>query len=83
MSAVLHPGCFGDPAAIRLSQIGNAVFARAMNLGYGQVVARALANQAKREAGTWESANEVAMRLVRPKHHSATVPHKRGPGSAA
>lgn len=82
MSAVLHPACFGDPAAIRLSKIGNAVFARAMNLGYGSVAANQFANQGKREAADWETPREVAMRLVRPKHHSATVPGPRG-GAAA
>ncbi len=82
MSAVLHPGCFGDPAAVRLSQIGNAVFARAMNLGYGQVVARALANSAKRDAHDWETPKEVAMRLVLPRQHSAMRSAPRG-GNAA
>mgnify|MGYP006961064179 FL=1 len=83
MSAVLHPG-FGDPEAIRSSQIANATFNRAQQLGYGKVVAQSLARRAKQEAAQWETPREVAMRMVPLKTHSATV-RGRGPfgGNAA
>jgi len=83
MSAVLSPG-FGDPEAIRSSQIGNATFNRALQLGYGKVVAQSLAKRAKQEAAQWETPREVALRMVPPKSHSATV-RGRGPfgGNAA
>lgn len=84
MSAVIRPA-FGDSGAIRSAEIGNATFARALRLGYGRVTAAALSRQAKAEAAQWETPSEVAMRLVRPKTHSATLPCIRpnGPDGAA
>ena len=83
MSAVLHPG-FGDPEAIRSAAIGNAAYSRALQLGYGRVVAASLARRAKSEATDWETPREVALRIVPPKHASATRrPMGPGPRPAA
>jgi hypothetical protein len=83
MSAVIAPA-FGNPTAVRTAEIGNAAYDRALKLGYGRVVAQSLARKAKAEATDWETPTEVAMRMVPPKSHSATV-RGRGPygGSAA
>ena len=83
MSAVIAPA-FGDPKAIRIAEIGNAAFSRALQLGYGRVVASTLAKRAKAEATDWETPREVALRVVPPKHASATRrPLGPGPGTAA
>ena len=84
MSAVLHPG-FGDPEAVRLAEVGNAAFARALKLGYGRVVAQQFARVAKRDALPSESAGAAALRIVPPRQASATM-RGRGPyggGTAA
>lgn len=84
MSAVLHPG-FGNPEAVRLAEVGNAAFDRALKLGYGRVVAQQFARVAKRDALPSESAGAVALRIVPPRQASATM-RGRGPyggGTAA
>ena len=84
MSAVIRPA-FSDRGAIRSAEVANATFSRALQLGYGRVAAAALSRQAKAEAADWETPSEVAMRLVRLKSHSATLPCSRplGPDGAA
>jgi len=82
MSAVLCPS-FGDPVAIRNAEVGNATFERAVKLGYGRFTAQALARQAKRVALDCETPAQVALRVVHPRHASATRPMRPGGGSAA
>lgn len=81
MTTIIRPK-FGDAESTRSAMVGNATFARALRLGYGRITASALARQAKIEAAIWETPSEVAMRLVRPKNQSATLP-LLGPGGAA
>jgi len=83
VSAVLTVG-FGNPAAIRSAEIGNAAFSRALKLGYGRVAAQQFSRVAKRDALDSESPGAVAMRVVPPRMSSATV-RGRGPfgGNAA
>lgn len=65
MSAVLSHA-FGNPAAIRLAQLGNAAYARALKLGHSAVAAHRYADLAKREAQDFETPNQVAVRVVPP-----------------
>lgn len=78
MSAVLFPS-FGDPSAIRASEVSGAAFRRALQLGYGRVIAQQFARIAKRDALDSESPAAVAMRVVPPKLTSAMRPYTPGP----
>ena len=74
MNAVAAP--FGRPESIRLAQLGNAAYARALTLGYSHVQSSRFADLAKREAADWESPAQVAARVVEPPH----TPRGPGPG---
>ena len=73
MSAVLS-AAFGNPTAIRLAQLGNAAYARALSLGHNYMAAHQYADLAKREAQDFESPHQVAARVVPP------LDGPRGPG---
>ena len=65
---------FGNPAAIRLAQIGNAAYARALTLGHSYMQAGWYAHTAKLEAQDFETPHQVAARVVPP------LDGPRGPG---
>jgi hypothetical protein len=64
---------FGNPAAVRSAEIGNASFHRALKLGYSQVTAQQFSRVAKRDALPTETPAAVALRIVPPRFHSATL----------
>lgn len=72
MNAIALP--FGNPEAIRLAQIGNAAYARALTLGHSYMAASRYADTAKREAQEFETPHQVAVRVVPP------LDGPRGPG---
>lgn len=71
-SAITLP--FGNPAAIRAAQVGNAAYALAVDMGHSSRVARALAVRAKRSDSGVGSPADVAARIVAPPQSP------RGPG---
>ena len=77
MRSVTQPHAFGNPAAIRLAQLGNAAYARALELGHSYMAASRYADTAKREGREDEAPHQVAARVVPP------LEGPRGPGAAA
>lgn len=73
MSAVITAR-FGSPESIRLAQLGNAAYARALKLGHSYVAAHRYADLAKREAQDFEAPHQVSVRVVPP------LDGPRGPG---
>lgn len=82
MSAVLTTANFGDAAAIRAAEVGNAAYERAVKLGYSRLAALQFSRLAKRLEKAGESPREVALRVVQPKTMSATCTPPTG-GAAA
>lgn len=74
MSAVIQSHAFGNPESIRLAQLGNAAYARALELGHSYMAASRYADTAKREAQEFEAPHQVAARVVPP------LDGPRGPG---
>lgn len=72
MSAVILP--FPPRDGRHAMDCALAVMIRAQDLGYSRTASRALALVAKREASPWETPTECALRIVRPRRMSATVP---------
>ncbi len=81
MNAVLSVD-FRNTENKRTAHIGQVTFARAKDRGYSDLIARDLAKRAKAAARFWETAEDVALRMVPAMTASATTRGPQPPSAA-
>jgi hypothetical protein len=82
MSAILTFPIFCTARRKHEAACANATRERAERLEYSRTAADQFAREAKRDCTDWETPEQCAFRIVRPKHVSATVANYT-PGGAA